>query len=1346
MIDHRWTYHRSVLIMFIIRYHHGWPGVDVARRWLFVILFCFALIIPAGPSSGVSLVVDTQIPEYILDDFINLTGNVTETSGIWLESTNQHFSSGNGHNVTITGNAVHLIPDLDVKMMNSGNPVLYMGTGTDWDTMMVNIYALKHNGTYYLFYGASRGTSWSSNWSIGVAISKDGVSFTKYSGNPILKSRVDSYDYLALRQVCVIVDNGKWHMWYGGDQGSASQKDVNICYATSSDGFNWTKHSSNPVLKNNANNGAWDGTELRPTGIVKEGNQFRLFYWGDNTAGIAPVPKLAMATSTDGINWKTDPNNPLYTPGSGWEKGQIHTNDGEEANGTYRVWTSNKPGPGMDVGFIYSMDGETWKDSGSALITQTANTIYDKNIRWPTIVDEGTYYTLYAQCHRYVDTRTYGAFKVTPTKLNGTLTSQLKDFGGKVDIGPITWNGTTPNGTGFQVYVRYGNSTRTLSKWTWVQGSSDLSGVSARYIQYKVELHANKDWQRGLEFKWFRLDYTAPIASVELNVDGGGWQSTTVPGNGTWNATVTLHDGDYDIIVKATDTLGGDATRTIPVKVDLYPPTGNITIEDGKYAHNSTWIKIDVEADDTHHPIQMQLSRRPDFTGVTWMDHIPSATYGLLGDPEGPVTIYVRLRDDAGRISETYNDTIVIDTSPPEGTLLINEGAKYTNSTTVTLRWNATDITGVVGMMASNDPDFQGAIWEDPMKAFSWALEEGDGVKTVYLKLRDFVGWETVLTDDIILDGTPPAASFVINQDAMYTTTRDVTLNISIHDDNPIRYKMANAGEEWPDSWRTTATPLDLPWSLSTGPDGIRTVRMLVMDAANNEFTITDDIILDTTPPEGELVLNEGAAFTNILLAAASLSASDTTSGLDRMRISESDDFTGVSWQTVKDSFQWPMPPGDGTKTLFVQLRDGAGLISTIDDSIILDTTPPTGAVSIKGVDEYATDPQVELVIQFHDDFGLDDMRVSHDSSFQDAVWVPYAGQYLWDLGDQEGEVNVIVEVRDLAGNLRGASVSTILDLTDPVVSVLIEKGAEATLERVNNYTWSASDSIGLMSMRAHLGVVDPDGEWTMLSGSTSITDRLEQFRFEGVVSTADPIELTLIIEVVDMAGRSSTISDSIWFVPELPTGRLIVGDGSGWTNSTSIDVRAEWTGGAEATHYRVSLALNGLEQADWVPIGERTSLVPDTPGGTFAVHGELLGPFGFTSDRLWNSINQDILSPVVNIVTPSEGMTEENNARLNVSVVDDQDPAPVVQWRINGGEWQPYVGDERLSLKEGDNLIEVMAQDKAGNVGTSEWTITSERGFSVGGASWLILLVIVAVAAVVAFYYWRTKRGQVVE
>jgi len=1324
----------------------------MGSRFLFAFILVVLMFLPVGEVDGLGLTVDTGIPEYILDDHLNLTGTTSITRGSWVETSNGDFLRGTTNNVSVSDGSVNLKPSLSFKVLNGGNAVLKPGTGTDWDTNLITGFSVvKVGSTYYMHYVGSRGTSLMTARHIGLATSTDGLSWTKYSGNPILRSRVNSYDWTNLNNPVVVKENGTWHMWYAGNHGNqnaAQLQDIDICYATSPDGYNWTKSSSNPVIANDF--AAWAKNALRPYDVQWNGSAFVMYYKGRSVVAGA-TSSLGLATSTDGVTWSQDPNNPLRRGDqSGWEDGEFECGTREMANGTHRMWTMGDGSP-YKLGWVWSEDGIDWEDSGSAILSPQQNTIYADQILYPKVLDEGNTYFVWARCWDRNGDRTNGAFRVTPTDMTGSYVSRRYDAGGVVNVTGISWNGTIlGGGTGSTVVseggehsisIRWSNTTSSWSTWKRLDPSDDLEGLSATFYQYKVEFQAYQDWFR-LRFDNLSLSYDVPITSVDISIDGAKWEPTRGT-FGNWWLDLSLHDGDYDIRVRVNDSVGGQFVRTIPVKVDLYPPTGEVLIEDGRYAHNSSWIKIDIEANDTHHPIQMQLSRQPDFAGATWIDHISTGTYQVLGSPEGPVTVYMRLRDDAGRISETYNDTIVIDTTPPVGWLLINDGAKYTNSSMVTLSWNATDITGVIGMMASNDPDFEGAMWQDPMKAFSWLIGETDGVYTVYLKVRDFVGWETVLTDDIILDRTPPAASLSINQDALYTTSRDVTLNITLYDENPISFKLANEGDPYPDSWRTTGSPIDIPWTLSSGPDHWRFVLMLVRDAAGNENIESDGILVDTTPPEGVLLLNDGDPFTNKLLTEATLTASDATSGLDRMRISDTDDFSQASWQTVKETFTWPLSSGDGTKTLFVQLRDVAGLVTTVDTSIILDTKPPSGTVSIKDVGDYVGRSSVELVMDMMDDFGLDVMMVSADIGFPDAVWVPYSTLYPWDLGDDDGQVTVYVRVHDMAGNAFTASVSTVLDLTDPEVSAILP---DHSLSRTVEFSWSATDAIGLdmVSWRFGNGVTTS----VSLEGVTSVVDRDGELEITEAMTPGDDetYMLSFVIRVSDLAGRVSEDILELTFIPEVPRGSLVVNDDAAWTNETEVSVSVTHSGGLSPTQFRVALSAEALGAAEWMEWGAATTIDLGLTSGERVVWGQLKGDFDIVSEPFSDSIKLDLQAPVVDIVSPTRGSTEDETVKLTVAVSDDQDPAPAVEWRLNGGEWSPYGGEEKMSLKVGDNLIEVRAQDAAGNMGVSEWTISSDRGLSVGGASWLILLVIVVVVALVAVWYWRNRTIEPVE
>lgn len=108
---------------------------------------------------------------------------------------------------------------------------------------------------------------------------------------------------------------------------------------------------------------------------------------------------------------------------------------------------------------------------------------------------------------------------------------------------------------------------------------------------------------------------------------------------------------------------------------------------------------------------------------------------------------------------------LTLDTLAPAGlTLLINDGALYTTSATVTLSISMTDeasagyqmkIWGIEGVA-----DEESATWETYATTKSVTLVAGDGLKTVSIKVRDDVGNESaVVTDTITLDTAVPAVS-----------------------------------------------------------------------------------------------------------------------------------------------------------------------------------------------------------------------------------------------------------------------------------------------------------------------------------------------------------------------------------------------------------------------------------------------------------------------------------------------------------------------------------------------------------------------------------------------------------
>lgn len=108
---------------------------------------------------------------------------------------------------------------------------------------------------------------------------------------------------------------------------------------------------------------------------------------------------------------------------------------------------------------------------------------------------------------------------------------------------------------------------------------------------------------------------------------------------------------------------------------------------------------------------------------------------------------------------------LALDTTAPTGlTLSINDGAMYATSTAVNLTIGLTDspttgyqmkIWGIEGATEET-----AASWETFATSKSVNLTTGDGLKTVYIKVRDDVGNETAqVTDTITLNTAVPVVT-----------------------------------------------------------------------------------------------------------------------------------------------------------------------------------------------------------------------------------------------------------------------------------------------------------------------------------------------------------------------------------------------------------------------------------------------------------------------------------------------------------------------------------------------------------------------------------------------------------
>jgi hypothetical protein len=366
-----------------------------------------------------------------------------------------------------------------------------------------------------------------------------------------------------------------------------------------------------------------------------------------------------------------------------------------------------------------------------------------------------------------------------------------------------------------------------------------------------------------------------------------------------------------------------------------------------------------------------------------------------------------------------YRTSIITDIpiSPPTGLTVSVEGGDFT------LRWNCNAEPDLAGYIVYYDADSG--------YPYRYSLNVGNVTAYTLTGLPPNVNYFTVAAYDAEADGSddlfegheswygpeamgdtvPPTGSISINDGATYTTTPSVTLTLSATDAGTgvAQMHFSDDNATWT-LWETYTTTKS--WNLPIG-DGTKLVYVQFKDNIGLiSQSYSDDIILDTTPPSDSITIAQGSAFTNTTSVMLTLSAADAISGVAEMRFSN-DNVTWSDWETYATSKSWTLTIGDGTKTVYVQYRDQAGLISpSYQDSIILDTTKPTANA---GADQTVKEG---MMVTFDASTSTDEYGITtYTWTFTDVTTKTLIGQKPTYTFNTTGVYTVILTVKDVAGN-----------------------------------------------------------------------------------------------------------------------------------------------------------------------------------------------------------------------------------------------------------------------------------------------------------------------------------------
>ena len=376
-------------------------------------------------------------------------------------------------------------------------------------------------------------------------------------------------------------------------------------------------------------------------------------------------------------------------------------------------------------------------------------------------------------------------------------------------ISPTYSDSTPPTGS---VLINFGAAYTTSTSVTLILAYSDTgSGVSqVRYSNYGT-------WDTEL------------------------WENPSVVK--TWN--LTSGDGTKTVYYQVKDNVGlVSPTYSDSITLDTVSPTGSLSVADDATYTTTTTVTLTLSASDaTSSVVQMCLSNDGTFDTEPWEAYAISKSW-TLSSVDGTKTVYVQFKDSAGLISSTYSDTIILDTTTPNGSITIAEGAAYTNSTSVTLTLSASDDTSGVANMRFSSDNIAWTPWESYSTSKAWILTIGEGTKTVYVRFKDNAGLTSSIYEDTIkLDTTKPTAN--AGSDQTVNEDTPITFDGSASSDNIdiISYDW-NFGDETTGTGKTaTHTYMDA---------GTYTVMLTVKDAAGNSAT---DTMIVTVPATGVVPL-----------------------------------------------------------------------------------------------------------------------------------------------------------------------------------------------------------------------------------------------------------------------------------------------------------------------------------------------------------------------------------------------------------------------------------------------------------------------------------------------------------
>ena len=428
--------------------------------------------------------------------------------------------------------------------------------------------------------------------------------------------------------------------------------------------------------------------------------------------------------------------------------------------------------------------------------------------------------------------------------------------------------------------------------------------------------------------------------------------------------------------------------------------------------------------------IKIATSDNRYWNGSAWTDQLSwvqatgttawSYTISQTNFADGIVyTVESKTTDVAGNVQESLGtNTFNYDSTFPEGTININNGAVYSGASVVELRFPDTSadvdkmkLSNIADLSADGDNVGSGTWVNFNSGPVSWNLSSGNGTKTVYVKLKDLAGNESeqIYSDSIILDTNTPSSTIISPADSVeinsLTSINGTVTEVGsgFTNKNQVTVALINeSGYYWngvmfdlPEVWlEVTTLTGELPnytWTYTALPNFVNGDYLIKVkatdDAGNAEIPgAGHTFVFDNTPPVISSLSSSSHPNQSLWIGANDVSLAWSATDVD----TGNTEIAGYSYsfdesaETIPDNVSEGLGTTEGYNDLEDGLRyfhlkalDGAGNWSSVSHyTIRIDSTAPqegTPVFAVNGID----DSNIEITFgRFVDLAGPDEYKI----------------------------------------------------------------------------------------------------------------------------------------------------------------------------------------------------------------------------------------------------------------------------------------------------------------------------------------------------------------------------------